>query len=429
MNRKFLLIPVLLAAFTIPLVSQDFGFGDEDADTTTVSSGVPAVTISGEVSASLLGYVDDFSGGLAETGLGDIFSGKLNFSAGNSFGDAVIKLKLSPISSPVTIDEAYLCAYFGVFEIEGGLRKLTWGKADSFGPLDVINPLDYTEITDVSDTLNMKIARPLVHGTIRTGQFSKLEAVFVPVFKPHSMASGGRWASVKMTALPIPPVYPDTSTLDYAQGGFRFTTTLGSSDLGVQYYFGRFPQPAFKVNITPGGSAAVEARYNPYHQIGVDYAGIIAGFNLRAEFAAHITSDLNGDDGAVYNPYLAWSIGFDRDLVWNINLNLQATESIRLLYGKISHNPLLDTEADTDMTATQLTAILSKKFLRDELELRLATLWEIEARDFFIMPGIIWTKDAVSVEFSGGIFGGDREGTFGQYRKNTFLKAGLTYSF
>jgi hypothetical protein len=434
MSRKFWLIfSVFLAAFSMPLVSQDFGFGFNDDDTgdTAIaarSGGSSAVTISGEVSASMLGYVDDFSEGLDRTWLGDIFSGNLNFSAGNSFGDAVINLKLSNAPSPVTVDEGYLRVYFGNLEIEGGLRKLTWGKADSFGPLDVINPLDYTEITDVSDSLNMKIARPLIHAAVRTGQFSKWEAVFVPTFEPHRFAKEGRWAPVKMAALPN-PVLPDTATLKYAQAGIRFTTTFGSSDIGAQYYFGQLPQPAFKMHIDSSDTVSAHVLYNPYHQIGLDYAQVIAGFNLRAELAANLTEDFNGDDGAVYNPHLVWSLGFDRDLVWGINLNIQGNETIRLLYGEINNEPLLDIEADTDMTSTQLMTILSKKFLRDELELRFVALWEIEAQDFFFIPSFVWTKDAVSLELSGGFFGGDTEGQFGQYHNNNFVKVGLTYSF
>jgi hypothetical protein len=502
MNRTLFSL-LLLAAFATSLGAQDFGFGGDDAADAASGGGA---AISGEASTSFLGYADDFSKGLDETGLGDIFSGKLNFSAGNSFGEAAINLNLSlpaangSTGSPVTFDEAYVRAYFGAFEIEGGLRKLTWGKADSFGPLDVINPLDYSEITDASDALNMKIARPLVHATARFGKFSKLEVVFVPTFEPHRFASSGRWipaqmaslqAQIKtaaqaaaqaqlaplqaqlaalqaqlaatqdqtqmavlqaqiaavqaqMTALQMQMaaaaqnpsttqmlVQPDTSTLNYAQGGLRFTTTIGSSDIGAQYYYGRLPSPAVKLSFTqdqPPALNQVEFLYNPYHHIGVDYAQVLFGFNIRAEFAANITSDLDGDDGAVYNPSLAWSLGFDRDLVWGINLNLQGNETIRLFHGNIQDNPL-DIEAGADITSTRITAILSKKFVRDELEARVVTLWEVEAQDFFIMPGIIWTRDAVQVEVSGGIFGGDEKGQFGQYYKNNFVKAGLTYSF
>jgi hypothetical protein len=45
------------------------------------------------------------------------------------------------------------------------------------------------------------------------------------------------------------------------------------------------------------------------------------------------------------------------------------------------------------------------------------------------MPSLTWTKDAVSVELSGGIFGGEADGQFGQYRDNGFVKAALKYTF
>jgi hypothetical protein len=41
----------------------------------------------------------------------------------------------------------------------------------------------------------------------------------------------------------------------------------------------------------------------------------------------------------------------------------------------------------------------------------------------------VWTNNAVSVEVSGGFFGGDEDGQFGQYWKNSFVKTVLTYSF
>jgi hypothetical protein len=45
------------------------------------------------------------------------------------------------------------------------------------------------------------------------------------------------------------------------------------------------------------------------------------------------------------------------------------------------------------------------------------------------MPALIWTKDAVTIACSGGIFGGDKEGQLGQYHQNNFVKLGLTYTF
>ncbi|MDR2051914.1 MAG: hypothetical protein LBP80_00725 [Treponema sp.] len=444
--RRFLSAGILFALIlAAPLSAQDFGFGFDDGEDSAASfdgggSG-PSVAVNGEVSSSMTGYIDDFSEGASHVKPGDIFSGKLNFSANVSAAEGVIKLKLKPSENPVSIDEAYVRAYFGSFDIEGGLRKLTWGKADSFGPLDVINPLDTSEIypamADNNDLMGLKIARPLIHASLRLGQFSKLEGVFVPNFEPYRFAESGRWVPAQMKLLSsynVELVPPDMATLEYAQAGLRFTTTLGPSDLGVQYYYGRLTQPA--VNIVIGQPVRAELLYNPYHQVGIDYAQVIFGFNIRAEFAANITEDLEGDDGSVYNPALAWSLGFDRDLFLGINLNVQANETIRLMNDKLGSGDFVkalsggfDIEGGKDMTATRITATLSRKFLRDEFELRAAAVWGVEDQDFVVMPALIWTKGDVKIACSGGIFGGDEEGQLGQYRDNHFVKIGIAYTF
>jgi hypothetical protein len=227
----------------------------------------------------------------------------------------------------------------------------------------------------------------------------------------------------------LPPqnvIRPDTTTIGYAQAGLRFTTTIvGAVDIGAQYYYGRMTTPV--VIMTAATPAVATLAYNPYHQIGFDYAQVIAGFNLRAEVAANITEDPAGDDGEVYNPSIAWSLGFDRDLFAGINLNLQCTETIRLFDGKIKSPQ--DIEAGRDITTTLITAALSKKFLRDELELKATAIWEAEAGACLIMPSLIWTKNDVAVELSAGIFAGSDEGLFGQFHDKSFVRAGVKYTF
>ncbi|MDR2480885.1 MAG: hypothetical protein LBD07_01140 [Spirochaetaceae bacterium] len=435
-------ISILLLLMTVRLAAQDFGFGDEAA--AAIPDNGQSVSVSGEASASFTGYTDDFLENISEVKSGDLFSGKINFSAKNSFAESLISLKLSTIQSqavvpasafPVAFDEAFVRMYIGGAEVEAGLRKLTWGKADSFGPLDITNPYDYTELTNLRNLLEMKIARPLVHLTYRLGEFSKIEGLFIPYFEGSRFDTSGRWKPSQMdfsqSPIPISIIFADTSTLAYAQEGLRLTATVGSSDIGIQYYHGRINKPAYK--ITLASPPSVEILYNEYNQIGIDWARVIAGFNIRAETAANITSDFKGDDGSVYNPSIAWSLGFDRDIFWSVNLNIQANESIRLMNNKTGSADIMasdfDIEGGKDATYTRITAALSKKFFRDELELRTAVLWDIEDNDFFIVPAVVWTKDSASVECSGGIFGGDDKGELGQYYKNCFAKIILKYLF
>ena len=411
---KWVIVIMLLLPFAGLAAQDDFGFGDtglgfDDSDGFGFPGGGSSgfsVKISGEVGAELKGFYDDFSSEdkIENMRLGDIFSGRLNFEAGNSAAQGVINLKLKPVfdgASPVEIDEAFVRAFFGPVTVEGGFRKLTWGKADSFGPMDVVNPLDYKDLTKLSDPKSVKIARPMLRTTLSMGSFTKVEAVFVPWFQGHKFATNGRWAPnqvkdlraganavmdnalfitsstpdpnplVQLTIMEIQGdfnrsiddgnIYPQTNTLKYAQAGIRFTTTVGSSDLGLQYYFGRFPRPViynyhpeyFLLTISPAATLAdlhpelliPNIDYNYYHQIAADFARVVAGFNIRAEAGVNLTKDLDGTDGAVENPAIVWSLGFDRDLVWSINLNLQGTGRFRLFHDKIGGSMLTDCEA------------------------------------------------------------------------------------
>ncbi|GHT48828.1 hypothetical protein FACS1894102_2560 [Spirochaetia bacterium] len=433
MNKKLRSINVLFTFVfcAVSLTAQDFGF-DDTGDAVDGGSKSPlAVSISGEAGTEVLGYVKDFEKA-ENASLEGGFRGKLNFAAEGANAKGIINLNIKTPNTNddffLSIDEAYLQAYFGDFEIETGIRKLTWGKADSNGPLDVLNPYDYRTFTNFTNIAENKIARPMIHPSYRIGSFSKIEAVFLPWFLPHLVLDNGRWSSFTMPV--INPSDDDLKSLKYAGGGARFTTTIGSVDFGVQYFYGRMYIPAITgfSMVTPTVSGMM-LDYNPYHQVGIDYAGVIAGFNLRAELAANISSDTGGDDGAVYNPSIAWSFGFDRDLFWGINLNLQCNESIRLMNSKVSDNPALDTEAGRDLTGTRISAVLSKKFLRDDLELNVKGIIGIEDRDYVIVPSIFWTIRDVKLECSAGVFGGGKDGQFGGYHDNSFVKLGIVYKF
>jgi hypothetical protein len=480
-----------------------FGFDDDDEPSTPALN----VALGGEVEAQFLAYVYDFDSEekFKAADLGDMVSGKLNFGASGANVEAYIGLNLSSRSlydlsrigantaayTPLILDEAYLRAFFGPVNIEAGYRKLAWGKADSLGPLDIVNPLDYSDLTNITDIQTIKIARPMVHLTWNTGGFSKLEAVFIPNFAGHRFDSDGRWIPSQFTdainkfnsradpliamisalypqygAL-IPYIfsqisgdssvlsqfYPDTSGLEYFQTGLRYTATIGSVDIGGQYFYGNLFRPSINLsaidaffddlisgNIPPPTSPqdiytgnpdlmSDLIRYNRFHQIGIDYAQVLFGFNLRAEFAAHITEDLSGDDGKVINPFLAWSFGFDREIVAGISANIQCTETIRLLNNKIGDDPDTDCEAGTAQTATRLTMMVSKSFLKGDLETRLMAIWDIENSDCYIIPSVTWAIKDVRAELCAGIFTGKENGDLSQYWGNTFVKIGLKYSF
>jgi hypothetical protein len=252
--------------------------------------------------------------------------------------------------------------------------------------------------------------------------------------------------------------FPNTGGLDYFQTGLRFTTSIGPADIGLQYFYGNLflpdstavsvddflddlvfgnlpfilnPDPTNLSNLYYGNPDLIspQINYSRYHQIGLDYAQELFGFNVRGELALHLTPDMKGKDGLVRNPFIAWSLGFDRDIFLGISLNVQCNETIRLLDNKVGKDPVLDCEAGTDAVSTRFTFRLSKKFLRDELDNAVTVIWDVENSDFYIIPSIVWSVSNLSAELSAGIFAGKDTGELGQYWENSFLRLGLKYTF
>jgi hypothetical protein len=244
------------------------------------------------------------------------------------------------------------------------------------------------------------------------------------------------------------PEFPNTSGIKYFQTGLRFTSTIGPADIGVQYFYGNLFEPDFTIagvdsfldDLMQGnmisypysgnpGLLSPQIKYNRYHQIGLDYAQVVFGFNLRAEAAIHLTEDMKGDDGSVRNPFIGWSLGFDRDLFWGINANIQCNETVRLFNSKVGNNPVLDCEADTKLTSTRFTMRFSKKFFKDELESTVTAIWGVEDMDCYIIPSLVWIIGDLSTELCAGVFLGKESGDLGQYWENSFVRLGVKYTF
>ncbi len=236
-------------------------------------------------------------------------------------------------------------------------------------------------------------------------------------------------ANEAATAMADPFSSPDTSGLDYGQAGLRITAGSGGVDLGFQYFYGYLTTPAYDMN--PASIAAaggkIPVSWNRYHQVGADMAMVLAGFNIRLEAGANLTEDMSGDDPLVYNPSIVWAAGFDRALFAGINLNLQAMGKVRMLHDKITS--ALDIESGSDITTTQVAALLSRSFERETVKLELLGLLGAEKQDYMIEPGIVLTAGDAEIALRGRYFGGDTAGDLGQYHDSSYVKLSATYKF
>ena len=438
--------------------SDDFGF-DDSAE----SSSAFSIDIGGKLSLGGSFYFNDFKT-FKDVQPGSLVEGKLHIHATAPMTEAYFGVKLNgktlapllgktqavfPAQPQIApwIDEAYLKMLFGPAVITGGIQKINWGRAESLSVLDIVNPRDMTDLTLMYAPQEMKITRPLISATVYLPHDLKLEGVYLPVFEGNRIVTGktDRWYSRQFdriwgnsagTVSFNPPV---TNTLAYSQGGGRLTAAMGGKhDLGVQYFYGRLPELAFRAadGLTGGGASTpmvpalktLLGTYNPYHHIGLDYGVGIGPVSLSAELAANITSDLSGNNPSIYNPSLAWNAGAVYSAPLGFTVSVNATENIRLHHNK-NTTQINDVEYGKKTTNTKLAFSVAQILLRNSFEWKLGAIVGIEDADFCIMPGIHWQLATLLLDCNVGIFGGKETGSLGQFARNSFIRLTAAYEF
>lgn len=422
-----------------------FGFDSEDG-----SGGKGfSVIAGGKLSTGFTLFLDEFKD-FQSLRPSSLVWGNLFLEAKAPLSEVFVKLKLNDSTLPVElkkkpqisptvlipawIDEAYIQSIIGGFVFGGGIKKITWGRADALSVLDVVNPLNLTDGSEMR-TEELKIAQPMFYFSAYMPAETKLEAVFLPMFEPNRIALTGRWRPYSLERLKTITgtgegavekeaglLAADSAKLRYAHGGARFTATAaGFHDIGIQYFYGYFFAPA--VNLR-----AAETSYTPYHNLGIDYATAAGGFNIRAELAVNVTGDLRGNQEDVYNPQLAWNAGFDYTMSYNLSLNMLISETVRLYQKAITSS--FDIEAGESPTETILMISLSQTFLRGGGEWKIAGFIGLEDADFLIIPGVHFQLGTILLDFNMGFIGGkNRKGRFAQYSGNHFVKAAMGYEF
>ena len=238
-------------------------------------------------------------------------------------------------------------------------------------------------------------------------------------------------------------LYPDLYQLKYMQAGARFTTTTGSWDWGISYYFGRDKRASFdykKMNsYVPKyleGNASEDDKFIDYDFLqvfGLEAAKTFGAYNFRAEAAYNLTQDVAGDDPAVHNNSVAWVFGFDRDLPINeLNINLQTQGKYILNHDEINTTEYADTEWNTYETDNKLVLNISDNLAHGKVKPEVSAIYGFEHFDLIIMPKVTWyVLDGLEFSASGMYMQSfiKSRSEFGDWHNNSFVQIAAKYTF
>lgn len=433
--------------------------------------------------------------------------GKLGLNYSNDSVSADVKFALSKdiitdYKSDI-IDELTLEAYLGNFVIQAGKMKVVWGKGDKLHVIDNFNANDYKDFL-IPDYIDRRISEPMVRVLYNApndaGPFTsnRFEFVWTPFMTADRYAASGRWVPTQVKELEnnltriattsisntvkelentrlliinnpsqenqeklnqlnarylsqlsnssslADNLYPDLYQLKYMQAGARFTTTTGSWDWGLSYYFGRDKRASFdykKMETTYvqkylEGTAEEDDKFIDYDFLqvfGIEAAKTFGAYNFRAEAAYNLTQDIAGDDPKIHNNSVAWVFGFDRDLpISELNINLQTQGKYILNYDEINTTKYADTEWNTYETDNKLVLNISDNLAHGKLKPEVSAIYGFEHFDLIIMPKVTWyVSDGLEFSASGMYMQSfiESRSEFGNWHNNSFVQIAAKYTF
>lgn len=401
------------------------------------------------------------------------------------------------------IDELTLEAYLGNFVIQAGKMKVVWGKGDKLHVIDNFNANDYKDFL-IPDYIDRRISEPMVRVLYNApndaGPFTsnRFEFVWTPFMTADRYAASGRWVPTQVKGLKnklteiagkaivaqgikanaysklydetkgesdptnqevikqqalytkmlsnssslADNLYPDLYKLKYMQAGARFTTTTGSWDWGLSYYFGRDKRasidnakmPDYVQKYLIKGTAEEDDKFIDYDFLqvfGIEAAKTFGAYNFRAEAAYNLTKDVAGDDPKVHNNSLVWVFGFDRDLpVSELNFNLQTQGKFILNHDEIKDSG--DTESGTYKTDNKLVLNISDNLAHGKLKPEVSAIYGFEHFDLIIMPKVTWyVSDGLEFSASGMYMQSfiESRSEFGNWHNNSFVQIAAKYTF
>ncbi len=343
--------------------------------------------------------------------------------------------------------EAYADVYGFLLDnvdLRVGKQRIAWGTADKMNVVDNLNPDDFEDILDFTE----KIPTLGLRMDYYPGEFT-VTGVIIPVFTPARSLSSS-WEVTP--AFPLPQGLalrtlddnvhlPENRPRDAANLGIRIQKPFLNYDWSLSYVYSRdewaLPTRAEILPVDTLGTTDVHLtlEYPRQHIIGADMAGTIGDVGVWAEGAmffpeeeiyTHVISPSGTQSQLALDdePYFKFVVGGDYTFTNGLYVNAQ------YMHGFF-------TDRGVDNLEDYFLIALEKKFIRDELKVRMTMAAEIadfedtgDNSAYFGGPELTYSPvDDFEFVIGGLLLEGDASTQFGQFNNNDEIYFQMTFSF
>jgi len=338
-----------------------------------------------------------------------------------------------------------------------GRQRISWGTADKVGVVDNLNPVDLANFfTFDPDYFADRRPQTAVNLEYYFGPASKLQCVWLleRQYAPlpqgfESLLRGGAGGEAEVHLAVREPLLKHTNL------GFRLSTVLGKTDIGLTYYRGNFPLPVLTGSALSATGLDLGYDYPGQQIFAADLAGDVLGFGFWAEAAYVLPEGLRGSvsmpvmvDGRVVDfvstfrvferGWMRAVLGADANFSLGTGLYLNV-QYVRGFFDESAFSSLYRRyfQKDKGMFFGELEDyVLGRaeyKLWRGDLKLELGGLAELAggASAWVFMPGLEYRiADAVSLRAGAFWVSGDEDGTkFGPFKKDRLVYAAFKLVF
>lgn len=368
----------------------------------------------------------------------------------NVFGSVEIRNDQANASrNRVYLDEAYLNLYLGNFDIRLGKQIVAWGRADGFNPTDNLSAWDYSDILDTEDekigTISGKVTYYSDNWTVQGVFFPSFNGSILPQENsrwfpelPHKLENpfypfaGERFIETGYT---IQKAEQPGISFKIFQYAFKLSGTYSGWDFSVSWFdgFDDLPYLYSTVQIDSSLSNAnvtINENYYRRKSIGVDFSTILNDIGLRGEAAYYITSDWDGINPTIDNPYLQYVLGIDYtfdDIINDDDLYviLQWIQEVQIP----GNNAVYSITDLNHIFQKTLMAKLDYNFTLFS-KIYLQGVYNIDSKDWWFQPGVDWSvMDGVNLLVLFDVLGGKNNTFFGTFADNDRVQFKVKYSF
>ncbi|WP_432698612.1 hypothetical protein ACQUQP_09790 [Marinobacterium sp. YM272] len=312
-------------------------------------------------------------------------------------------------------------------DLQVGQQVSTWGTGDMLFLNDLF-PKDWKSFFAGRDETYLKAPAPSIRISLYAERFS-LDLVWTPVFEPDRYIDGERFSyfsplSGTQLAVPDGKLHADEPNAFPQDGEFaaRLSGRQQSLEWALYGYRGFWKQPL-------GLDKHGEPTFPRLDVYGASLRGPLAGGIANTEIAWYEGKDDAGDNPRTPNDQLRWLVGFDHELVPNLNGAVQYYLEWTQDYDQLK---LSSPDAyRPDELRQVVTLRLTWKLMRDNLTLSWFNYYSPTDQDYYLRPSLSYRIDDHWTLSSGAnLFGGDAPHTFfGQFEDGSNLWARLRYGF